>query len=291
MAFRKRPRWVSPSRPVRIVRPRYGGGTYGAGLTAGMVRRAALRRAALGASRVGLAYTAGSALYGLYKNRRKKVALRRRIGERIGSGAARRDATYTETSMATRTLYQSQLLNLTKGTAINHRGRDIVNFRGVKICFEAICTNGNILQEADMYLNVAVVSGKDLQGNQAVPLTDFFRGSNSTRGADFSTALSSLEFHCLPINADKYNVHKHIRMKLAEKADSTAVKASNRMREIYIPLKRQVRYDDTTVTPNGKNLYLLFWCSRQGYTTGTGAATASVQFNYHITQYWRDPKN
>jgi len=86
------------------------------------------------------AYRGGRALtkrVSAYRSKRRKIS---RVGKRVGQATAKRQETVNDTVSVfenTRTFYVDNLLRLDKQTTadeLNLRNRDIVNFRGVKIC-------------------------------------------------------------------------------------------------------------------------------------------------------------
>jgi len=227
------------------------------------------------------------------RNIRQKARLRKRVGERIGTGPAKRHETNVDDTLTTRELRSDPLLNIPAGTALNQRQRDIVNFRGIKVCMSLVLNSGlNTGNGEHVYVNVAVISPKadNLTGDDAVPTAEFFRGNADDRAQDFdSTQLSSLEFRCLPINTDKYNVHKHIRFMLGPYA-STEGKNTKTL-EFYVKVNRQIRYEATNANPEGKAMYLCYWACFQDDAAGTGQATGQINHQLRLVRYFREPKN
>lgn len=222
-------------------------------------------------------------------NLRRKRMVRRRIGERVGSGGSKRGATNATNALATRTMYQIGLMSITRGTNVDNRLRDIVNFRGVKICmsFKSLTTDRRL------FLNVAVVSGKSLSQNTIPPNAEFFRssgGSTLGRGQDFSNTLTALQFHCLPINTDLYNIHSHKRI-ILEPGNSAIAKGAKTI-SWYEKFNRQIRYDDSTSggAPT-KQAWLVYWLDQENNGSGTTSVASVVDSQVHIVKYFREPKN
>lgn len=222
-----------------------------------------------------------------------KRVFRRRIGKPVGQGNAKRNANYRAEPANSRTLYSEPLLNLTRqsGTsnAINTRERNIINFRGIKICFSFM----NLKTQAEknpMFLNVAVVAYKGARDNKtSVATANFFRGSNATRGMDFGTALSAIEFRCSPINTDELTVYSHSRHTLG---DVTANNRSNCMtKEFYVKLNRQVAYVDSSSNPQSTQVFLCWWCDYQDTAAGGAVVPSAGDLQLHYIQYFRETKN
>jgi len=171
---------------------------------------------------------------------------------------------------------------------INSRQRNLVNLRGTKICMEVA---NNV--SAPLYFNIAVVVPKL---DTTVSATNFFRASGSERGSDFdATSLTGLQFHCLPINSDKYRILYHKRYKLigADNVTRVARQGKDYMTIMkYIKFKRQLRFDNTsTTTSEGGSPHMVYWAS-QFDSAATAGSTADV---YTVTErfvsYFREPKS
>jgi len=272
--------------PLRRVRRRVGGG-----LTAAGVRRGALLRAGRFASRAsrfgGAAYLGYEALR-FAKNRYSKNRARRQIGEAVGSGGSKRLSTDYSLNLATRTLYSEPLLQIPKGTQIDDRTRDVINFRGVKICASIVnkSTTGN---GEKMFWNMAVISPKAENHTAGVSTTSFFRGNGATRTVDFSTALTAIDFRCLPINTDNWIILKHKRMTLAPFSSTEGL--NGRVVEFYLPLKRQIRYENAGSNPAGKEVFLVWWLDKQDTAGGTALTGNVADWQLKINRFFREPKN
>lgn len=226
------------------------------------------------------------------RNRKRKRQTMNRVGDRVGTSTAKKAATQVGTIISTKQLYQLQLLNLTKmnpagDTAITTQRRlDVVNFRGIKFCIHF----RNLLSSTPLHVHVAVVSPKAADGSLAtLPLDEFFRSNGETndRSVTFSTALSGMDMRCLPINTDKYLVHKHKRMIVAPNT-STEGRASRYM-EWYMKVHRQIRYKNDTDDPEGKNMYLLVWCTNAEETGGAAGIGTALKYDVRLVKYFRNP--
>lgn len=209
-----------------------------------------------------------------------------RLGERVGSSSAKWDKLKAGlTNMNPHVLNQLQLLNITKFTseAYNRRQTDQVNFRGIKFCMNFKIENA--IGTAKAWVCIAVISPKaDLSSGDPIPNSDFFRSPNgATRDVDFGAAgLSNLDYKCLPINTDQYNVHLRKYLQVGPVTSNEGLK--ERLIEWYMPIKRQIRYNDNTNLPEGKNMYLVWWFS----TSDAGTPANSLRVQYTIKRYFRD---
>lgn len=229
--------------------------------------------------------------YRRYK--RKRDFSRRNIGEPVGKSTAKRRFTTRDTaiqSLATRTLLVSDLNLITEGNQLGQRERKLVNVRGYKLCMEI-----RNQAQGPLYVNVAVIAPKG--GNTGVPNTDFFRWSaNDNRSIDFGdVTLTSNEYHCLPINVDKYTVLRHKRYVLGENG-STSFADQNRANyanvDWWIPLKRQIRFDGNSSgdTQNGE-VYSVMWCDNWGTAAGAGSTADQLAYTRRFVTYFKEPKN
>lgn len=191
-------------------------------------------------------------------------------------------------SLATRTLYAEPLVNIshTASNVVNGRQRNIVNISGFKICWE-LRNESN----AGLWFNYAIIAPRNDLGGPTTP--DFFRSNGTERGEDFSVSLDSNRFHCANINTDKYIVLKHKRSMFIPTANTgTDIAHSGknfRHYQMYIKMKRQIRFDSTaTAIPTTRQPYLVYWMDKVLTPGGTAATTVATE-NLHITTYWREP--
>lgn len=224
-------------------------------------------------------------------NRRRKLVLRRQLGERVGTGVSKAvEQEEIETALATKTLSQYPILNLTKGTSAEStsvRLRDAVNFRGIKFCINWRNYAAAPWDDPKLYCHIAIVSPKDDAGT--VPTDNFFRsnGDSVTRSTDFTNARTGMDMYCLPINTDLYRVHKHKRFGLNASKEPLG---REKWTEFYMPMKRQIRYKNNSDAPTGANMYLLQWCSFAQETTGSVPITAAAYINVRMVKYFREPR-
>lgn len=218
---------------------------------------------------------------------------RLKFADRVGTSNAKKVAfNQDSTARDTRTLYATNLISIARGQSLNERERDIINFRGVRIC-NNFYNNGT----APLFLNVAVVSRKDADSTIPPDTDDFFRSLDSdTRGQAFNNSLSAIAFRCLPINTDKYLVHKHKRYTLQGDANGSGWLHSGpsyKTMKWYIPFKRQIRYDSDkggSFSYNA-NLYLVWWCDAMYAQVSSAPVTSALNHQFHYVSYFRDTRN
>lgn len=248
---------------------------------------------------------AGKSLYraarSMYRKRKHNMSVgknaRRRIGERVGTQSCKK-ARPIDLDMATkntRTLYAHELTILpeTSSNLINRRQRDIVNLRGFKICMQFL----NI-RDKPMLCNVAIISPKDNQAlsASATSVQDFFRnmGLSDSRSMNFDNTLRSSEFHCHPINVDKYYVLMHKRFKMPGFTDVANYRTNSgnnwRTWEKYIRLKRQLRFQPDTTFPINGRIFLVYWYDGFANAGGT-VASGGVSTQVDATLYFKEPKS
>lgn len=228
------------------------------------------------------------------KRRRTKYASRakraRRIGNPVGRSGTKRYQQVDASTLqrATRTLYSNNLAEIPHDVDnnIDSRQRDMVNLRGIKICFNLNNQSGNV-----MCCNIAVVGLK--AGVGAVSVTDFFRGNSDNRGKDFSVALNQTEFHCLPLNSDKFVVLTHKRFKLAATDNAPSSNQISQWKDLqfYIPIKRQLRYTSDTGTSGISTVHMMYWFDNFQTNAGITAAANQVNIQRKWIAYFREPKN
>jgi hypothetical protein len=215
---------------------------------------------------------------------------RSRIGEPVGSGTSKQrwfqsDALVNESLV----LHTIRLTDCDKGDNINQRTRNLINCRGFKVCMEMRNRSKN-----RMYCNIAVLSPKV---DQTIETTDFFKGTGTTRGNTFSDARSSIELHCSAINTDRYNILKHKRFTFAPNPNEADVYNPNqgstsRNINMYIPLKRQLRFEGTGAQPVDGQVYLVYWFDKFLRKAGDVAGTADdVTVQATNRMYFHDSKN
>lgn len=201
----------------------------------------------------------------------------------------------------------AQLATRTKGTVrldeiphnsanfINQRERNIAYVSGIRICANFYNQNANIL-----YLNCAVIVTKGCADNEGtLPNEDFFRSmGGSERTVDFGTALTGLDFHCLPINTDKYHVLRHRRYKLARMipqargvgTDNDVGNKNYMTIKWWIPIKKQLRWQSTGSTYSETAIWFVYWCDNQFATSLSAPVSNVLLHNVQNYAYFRESK-
>ena len=187
-------------------------------------------------------------------------------------------------NLASRVLYASDILqNINQGFEPNDRDKDSIKLAGFKIWY-----NASNIQATPVWMNLAIVSPKEVN---AVTTTNFFRSIGADRGYDFGTALSSVEIHMRAINTDLYTVLAHRRIFLGENPVGNANDSSNQLRQIYVPIKRTMRYQNVgAVTSPLEKLFFVYWCDLNNSPQGTVATTGVVSFIWQCAAYFRNTK-
>lgn len=227
---------------------------------------------------------------------RKRRPVRRRqgmgrIGNNRGRAIAKRTqpATFTNLSGSTRTLYERDLTDISKTTTneINARQRDTCFVSGVKICMEL-----KNLRSIPLLFNYAVVFDK--RGNDQTTVldtTDFFRAMDSDdRSTDFSIVLRSNEFHCLPLNTDRFTVLTHQRMRLGPVSTSSQFTTENntnyRFIEKWVKLGKNLSWNDGHCQ---SKIWFIMWADNMLNGSGTAAQTNQFQCDAKFVTYFREP--
>lgn len=222
----------------------------------------------------------------------KKRRMMRQIGERPGSSSSKKHALQDDATiltLSTRTLYSQTLTDLPKqtGDEINRRDRDIARLSGVKFCWELANNTSD-----PVYLNWAIVIPK---GDNTVGSADFFRAYGTSRSVTFGSSLTSNDFHCRPINSDRYDIVTHKRYRLGPNngASNTTWYAGTEKSYMnlnkYIKIKRQFRYEGVLNQSEGRIPILVYWFDQFLKPSGTTPVPV-VNILQRNIQYFRDPK-
>ena len=188
---------------------------------------------------------------------------------------------------STRTLYSTDLTAIPKNTTsndINKRERQVVFVKGFKVCLEI----HNIGSTA-MYFNCAVIAPKCATSNSLS--VDFFRGSGNERSVDFSTSLTSLDFHCRPINSDRFTILKHKKLLLAKFGNTTndgGTRTAYTVIDMWVPLNRQIRYEDNTTTASCNPVWLVYWMDKFATPGGSAASSGQVTLGEQSTALFKN---
>lgn len=215
----------------------------------------------------------------------------RNIGDAPGTSTSKRSVTNDQlpTNQSTRTQYVYDLFEVPQGSEIDQRERRLMKVGGVKFCAEV-----KNLTNAPLYVNWAILASK-AGGIGGVSNVDFFRASEGAeRARNFGTDLTGNEFHCLPINSDKYHILQHKRYKLVPSAsggDTVALTGKSYMNiDMYKKFNRQLQFDGAVGGPESGETSLVMWCSKFGEGAGTVAETNAWNVSLKTICYFRDPK-
>lgn len=222
-----------------------------------------------------------------YKSAKRNV---RQVGEPPGRSSSSRDFSSNLQVLDNRTIYDSALIDITRNTTtseeINNRERDTIVITGIKLCIEI-----KNLDSFPQWFNVALLTPKD--ETAGITATGFFRSHGVDRDQNFTTSLPGFQMHCLPVNTDHYVVLRHKRFRLGPAAafSSGATVSSYTMLDIWLPLKRQIRYDGPLSSDLAKGqVYLVWWASGVSDPSGTAVSVDSYQFAHRAIVYFKNPR-
>lgn len=211
------------------------------------------------------------------------------IGQRIGTSNSKSTLLTTGNWALrdTRTLYQINLCQIPFGQDIDERERNMVNYRGCRICF-AVRSETTL----PLYFHMAIVAPKQ---TQTVVNADFFKGDGAERGRTFDTTLSAVQFHCSRINTDRYTVLKHKKYLLNPTNNTSSYGAdsgkSYRYFDFYTKIKRQLRYESNAdAVPIDGNIYFVYWADRFTADSGQAIQADSYSRQEQISVFFRDVK-
>lgn len=223
---------------------------------------------------------------------RSRAFSRRNIGEPIGSSNVKTVINTAGGPLSSRTLGQYDLTLIGENQTESGRERHQINCRGLKIDLNMYNLNGPGVAGGNpnlVFVNIAVLAQKNAAtGN--VPTDDFFRAikNNDERAVNFSVDLTSEEFRNLPINTDLYTVLKHKRYVL--RPYLSGVDKYWKTINWYIPIKRQLVYENTANTSCRNKIHLCIWCDKINEPAGSAASGNQINFQFRTTTYFRDTR-
>lgn len=216
------------------------------------------------------------------------------VGERVGSSNTKQVTDKQNGKLQGWKLYYQDMTNISRGTTLSQRQRDVVNCRGFMIdgYFRTITQTTGAGLPSDVYmLNVAVLAPEVPQATREVLGTDFFRAMDDgdKRTTDFATTLGTIDLHKLPINTDKFVVLKHKRYMM----NTFGAQHKGWMKKIkwWIPLKRQLVYNSTAGTSCQSPVYFVYWCCRGFQTAQVDATIDFVDTQFRLTTFFRETPN
>jgi len=187
--------------------------------------------------------------------------------------------------IGTRIINNMALTLCPRGLGLAERRNDIINCRGftLKGLLRSTTSSPELLT-----CNIALVAQKDPSVAGTATVDEFFRnlGTGVTRGTDFDVALSSIEFHMLPLNTDKFTILKHQRFVLAP--PSSGVAPYNKEIDWWVPLDRQLTYRDATSTSCNDQLLVLFWFDSYGALGGSASLANKCFVQMVATTFFRE---
>jgi len=225
------------------------------------------------------------------KSRKKRKTSNKTFGEPMGYGETQRAITRNASIVpySTRTLNSYDLVDIDPmvNHEVNRRHRDIIDLKGIKLAMYM----KNTISEP-LYFNVAVVVPKFNQSSTTVANSDFFRASTDQRGTSFSTNLSPLEFHSLPINSDLFHILLHRRFIVG--GDDTAAGFTDSTKPNYLSftkyltVNRQIRFEDNN--PVNGRIQLCYWADKIDSAPTFLPTTNAYQVSEHHICYYNNPK-
>lgn len=233
--------------------------------------------------------------------KRRSSARRYRInqlGFKVGSGTAKRYLALNVTaSEATRTLFTGVMTEIPKNTITNdridHRQRDIVNLRGFKVHWQ-LKNNLNV----PLIFNMAVVMDRrQLDGMGAVDSNDVFRGNFETRANNFNTASTATALNSFNLNPERFVILKRKKFILGPgftgnnptlSGYSVDVSRSYRTFKFWLPIKRQIRYeDDVAQSP----VAMIWWYDEFMAPAMRAPQINAVDLQIYAVTHFKEPKN
>jgi hypothetical protein len=188
--------------------------------------------------------------------------------------------------LSSRTQYKYNVTNIPQGTAPSQRSRDIVYMRGFKICGYW----KNTISDRKIFLNWAVLRPKFQTG---VDKINFFRSNGSERAVDFDEPANTfMDYHCRPLNADKYYIKAHKRL-VIDCSDAGRQQNGNDEQRVmqYVPINEEIQYtnvegNETCTTP----WFFVWWCDKELQAGGTDPVEATI-CDLRLISYFRNPPN
>ena len=227
---------------------------------------------------------------------RARARARRSVGQRVGTSSTKRIALGTgdaasQLNRPDRFLNTQQVPFPFEGTTPENRERNLINLRGIKLCFEFSAGQelliGGAYRDRQATINLAVVSNKKQSASGVFDNTHFFRALDGLhRAEDFDTVSRSIDFHCRPINSDEFNVHAHHRTVIAGEAVESIPTVRRIMK--YIPIKRQIRFDVSGVPDT--RIWVVWWVALAGEDQ-TASFNNIYKYQWSMCTYFKDPRN
>ena len=204
------------------------------------------------------------------------------IGHSPSHTPAKTDTLGTTRFVSSRTLEWEPMLNVNRGGNLNDRERDIIDLRGFKLCVTVL----NLLDNHQVTVNLAVISGR-VSPTGTPNVTNFLRGHDGERVMNFNTFRDNNELHCSAINTDDYHIFTHKRLVLKKQNSNQTDFA---IKDWYVPIKKQIRYDTAFETSLNRQFYFVWWCDKQLAPNGDPVTSNTMEMQYKVTTYFREPR-
>lgn len=247
---------------------------------------------------------AAAAMKYIYRHRRsirkgyKFLAQKRKFGESIGSSQCKYENSHDPSAeyiqYDNNTLYAHQMDAITRNTTDNRldgRDRDVINLRGFKIW-------ATIFNERDLplYVNWAIVASKNNRTSTDIAVKTFRQTGGNQRAVNFDDAdVRSMERWNYPLNSDKFVILFRRRYMLDTSTNDrpTGTKYQRNMgtgsyktHRWYIPIKRQLRYRDSSNLSGVQPVFLIWWVD----TIEGSVAAPSYRMGMKVTAVFREPR-
>ena len=246
-----------------------------------------------------------SAMYRRYKTKKTTWAAQQRrfarvntkfgIGQPISSAYAKKTimANGTPLQEDTRILYFYDLTDIIPASdvtadrnAINSRQRGIVNLSGFSLNW--IMKN---LAGTPLTVNIAFVAPRN---SVSLSASGFFRDYTTSRDVDFSTGLNNNQIHTYPISTDKFTILKHDRFFLGAtpgiNATWTTESNNYKRRKYWVPLKRQIRFNDDSSTFAEQHVYCCYWFDYTMALAMSDPQLNKIDHGMRLVTYWNEAK-
>lgn len=216
-----------------------------------------------------------------------------KIGDPPGRSKSSRTEVTDENNYSTRALHSIETIVLNRNTLtaqdIRNRTRDTAIIKGIKICVQF-----RNFESHPLYCNYAVIHPKtSLGAGNQVPVTEWFRSYGEDRAVDFNPAtMNPNDFHCLPINTDRYVVIRHARFRLGPSgAMSTGANwLPIKEMDMYIKLNRQIRWEGDSATDLREGqIYAVWWFDGPDSIAGTVPVASACRVLQRFVIYFKNP--
>lgn len=170
----------------------------------------------------------------------------------------------------------------------NYRLNNRIMIGGFKICYMVNMIRA-VATRIPFVFHFAIVMRK--AGGQTPTSNNFLGGAGAEEGIDLDLARNGMEMACCPINTDQYAILLHHRIKLYDSqiSNDAADRApfTSRMKEVYVPLKRQITYDSATSLAN-ERIFIVHWGDYATSTSGISSLANVYDLRYRAITYFKN---